>query len=175
MAKLNRDEILRGLVQTLVDGWGENAVRTTLDTLRTAPAQRSKRKRSARRGEDHVPGAEALVGETDLPPDRRKLLSDLAKRFDEGAAFPKLGDTRNFLRSHQKDATNIKSRAQAFKRMLPILSRMSPKGLEKLIARSHYSGPADLGDISDAIRGAGENLRGDPRNAEEVGRTKTDI
>lgn len=159
MAKLNRDEILRGLLQTLLDGWGKSAVQAALDTLET-PVQGDKRKRGERPVDNNARGAEALVAEMDLSPEHRNLLSDLARRFDEGRAFPTPGDIRSFLLSHQQDATELKSRVQAFKRMLPILSRMSPKGLERLIARSHHSGPADLGEISDAIRGAGEDLRG---------------
>lgn len=169
MAKLNRDEILRGLLQTLVDGWGKSAVQAAFETLES-PAQGDKRKRSETPADNNARGAEALVAGMDLSPEHRTLLSDLARRFDEGRAFPTLGDIRSFLLSHQQSATDLKSRVQAFKRMLPILSRMSPKGLERLIARSHHSGPADLGEISDAIRGAGEDLRGKP--LEEAERTE---
>jgi hypothetical protein len=161
VAKLNRDEILRDILRTLVDGWGKGAVQAALDALDAAPSG-DKRRRTERAAEDAARGAEALVAEIALPLEHRQLMVDLAKRFDDGSAFPKLSDVRSFLLSHQQNATDLKSRVQGFKRMLPILSRMSPKGLERLIARSHHSGPADLGEISDAIRGAGEDLRGKP-------------
>lgn len=158
MAKLNRDEILHDILRTLVGGWGKGAVLAALDT---APRDGT-RNRGEDTAEDLAGGAKALVAEIGLPSEHRQLMLDLAKRFDDGSAFPKVGDVRSFLLSHQQNATDIKSRTQGFKRMLPILSRMSPKGLERLIARSHHSGPADLGEISDAIRGAGEDLRGKP-------------
>lgn len=167
MAKLNRDEILRGLLQTLVDGWGKGAVLEALDTLDTA-TPRAKHERDNGAVEDSARGVETLVAEMELSPEYRRLMMDLAKRFDDGRAFPKLGDVRRFLLSHQENASDLKGRVQGFKRMVPILMSMSPKGLERLIARSHHSGPADLGEISDAIRGAGEDLRGKPQEKPET-------
>ena len=161
MAKLNRDEILRDILKTLVDGWGKGAVLAALEALDTAPTN-GDFNRGEGAAEDIARAAEKLVAEIELPSEHRQLMVDLARRFDDGGAFPKLGDVRSFLLSHQQNATGLKSRIQGFKRMLPILSRMSPKGLELLIARSHHSGPADLGEISDAIRGAGKDLRGTP-------------
>jgi hypothetical protein len=161
VTKLNRDELLRALLETLVDGYGYRAVETALRNLRT-PVEGEECEPSERSQEAsaHAHGAEKLVAELDLTPERKLLVAELAKRFDQGTAFPKLSDIRSFLLAHQQNASELKGRVPAFKRMLPVLSAMSPKGLEKLIARSHHSGPADLGAISDAIRGAGEDLRG---------------
>jgi hypothetical protein len=108
-----------------------------------------------------------LISNLELSPDRRAILVELAKRFDEGSAFPKLGDIRSFLLSHQRNGADLKGRIPAFRRMLPVLVEMSAKGLEKLLARAHHSGPVELSAISDAIRGAGENLRGIPLAAVE--------
>lgn len=157
-AKLNRDQILRGILQTLVDGWGQDAVKSALETIDTIATQN--RKIAAADGTVSKATAAAQVEELPLPPERRLLLKTLAVRYDDGAAFPKLSDARAFLISHQRDAKEIKSRSQAFKRMLPILQQMSEKGLEKVISRSHHSGPAELDPISKAIRGAGEDMRG---------------
>jgi hypothetical protein len=153
--------MLRALLRTLVDGYGYDAVETALRKL-SAPVESERRKPSERSQEAsaHAHGAEKLVAGMDLAPEHKLLLAELAKRFDQESAFPKWSDIRGFLLAHQQDATDLKGRVGAFKRMLPVLSAMSPKGLEKLIARSHHSGPADLGAISDAIRDAGEDLRG---------------
>ncbi|WP_439538947.1 hypothetical protein [Sphingomonas sp.] len=159
MAKLNRDEILHELLKTLVDGWGQSAVQAALDGL-CSPVETAKRKRARSRDKPVFQRAVDLVEELKLPPDRDAILTELARRFDEGSAFPKIGDARSFLLSHHRNGTDLKGRIPAFKRMLPVLVEMSPKGLERLLARSHHSGPADLGEISDAIKGAGENLRG---------------
>ena len=159
MAKLNRDEILRNLLQTLVDGWGLAAVEAALQNLHfQAKGEKRTPRACVEAASDR--GAVALIADLSLAPDRKSLLVELARRFDEGSAFPKIGDIRSFLLAHQQNASDLKSRVSAFKRMLNVLTTMSPKGLERLIARSHHSGPADLGEISDAIRNAGEDLRG---------------
>ena len=167
MTKLNRDEILQGLLQTLVDGWGNTAVRAALDALGAPQRERA----SGRTSRGAIPiGARAvdLVAELHLDPDRLIPLHELAVRFDDGVAFPKLGDIRSFLLAHQRDGGDLKGRVAAFRRMLPVLAGMSPKGLEELLSRSHHSGPADLGAISDAIKGAGESLRGQPDRSKSL-------
>jgi hypothetical protein len=173
VAKLNRNEVLRELLQTLVDGWGRNAVAAALTDLGIC-ADLSNRRRAERpdRDGERERGAFALIAELELAPDRKVALSELAARFDEGIAFPKTGDIRRFLLAHQQNAAELEGRVAAFKRMLPVLSGMSPKGLEKLIARSHHSGPAELAAISEAIRGAGEELRGKPQALVERGGKK---
>lgn len=168
MAKLNRDEILRGLIQTLVDGWGQSAVRNALEELGSSQ-EFGRSKAPKGRADDLGPKAAKLVSDLEISPDRKAVLVELAERFDEGRAFPKLRDIKSFLLSHHRDGADLKTRETAFKRMLPVLIEMSPKGLEKLLARSHHSGPADLGAISDAIRGTGENLRGGVSGAKEAG------
>ncbi|MFN3817364.1 MAG: hypothetical protein ACK4R0_00060 [Blastomonas sp.] len=158
VAKLNRDQILRGILQTLVDGWGQSAVKDALESIDDSATEN--RKIAAKLGAASKASAVAQIEELQLPAERRSLLQTLALRYDEGSAFPKLSDARAFLISHQRDVKEIKTRSQAFKRMLPILQQMSEKGLEKVISRSHHSGPAELDPISKAIRGAGEDMRG---------------
>lgn len=159
MAKLNRDKILRELLQALVDGWGHSAVQKVLDGL--GPAGEIPRRTRAKSRDNPVhQRAVDLVEELKLPPDRDAILTELARRFDEGSAFPKIADVRAFLLSHHLSGADLKGRIPGFKRMLPVLLEMSSKGLERLLARSHHSGPAELGAISDAIRGAGEQMRG---------------
>ncbi len=164
MAKLNRDELLRAFVQTLIDGWGPTAVRQTLEELSGAPSTERQR-RGVETPQAAVTTASMIVGEANVPVHLKDLLTDLAMRFDSGSAFPTMGDIRSFLVAHQRNGGDLKSRLSGFKRMLPVLTEMSPKGLEKLLSRSHHSGPADLGAIADAIRGTGEALRGRPEDA----------
>lgn len=163
MAKLNREEILQGVLKTLVDGYGMRAVKAALKDL-DEPVLSKSRVRKEKAPPQTESGALALIGEIDLTPEQKPLIEELARRFDQGSAFPKMADIRGFLRSHQQDATDLKARVPSFKRMLPVLTAMSSKGLEKLLARSHHSGPAELAPIADAIRGAGEDLRGGSGN-----------
>jgi hypothetical protein len=165
VARLNRHEILQGILQTLVDGWGQSAVSAALDAVVLSNDSRT-RKRKKSDAEARAPNAMQLVVDMELPADRKAILIELAKRFDDGSAFPKLGDIRSFLLSHHRSGVDLKGRIPAFRRMIPILVEMSPKGLEKVLARSHHSGPADLGAISDAISGTGADLRGSTLTAD---------
>lgn len=158
-AKLNKAEILTGILQNLVDGWGYGLVRDSLENLETGVGN-DRKSPKPRKNERKLIPAVKLVEQSKLPSSDSMLLLDLARRFDEGTAFPKLGDTRAFLIAHHLDTKGIRDRSEAFRRMLPILTRMSEKGLEKVISRAHHSGPADLEPISKAIRGAGESMRG---------------
>ena len=160
--KLSRDGVLRGILQTLVSGWGYNAVLASLQNLDT-PIDRKRSSPRAHGKAIHEASAVRYVEDMDVSANQKGLLFALAESYDEGSAFPKLTDVRTFLMSHQQDAKDLKSRPQAFKRMLPILLKMSDKGLEKVLSRSRHSGPAELEPISNAIRGAGEELRGTNR------------
>lgn len=167
-AKPNQTEILHDLLHTLVAGWGMGRVRDALNALEAESdgAPKTARPRKAQ-SDAQRRSAVALVEELDLTPERKALILALARAYDDESAFPTLGDARAFLLSHQRDAKDIKTRPQAFKRLLPLFTSMSEKGLETAIARSQHSGPADLDAISKAIRDAGETMRGSPNpNAE---------
>lgn len=155
----NRDRVLRGILLSLVNGWGYSAVRASLEDLHEG-AQAAPKPTRTRKGVAKPGAAVSLVEQLSVPPERKASLRALAIHYDAGSAFPRLSDARAFLLSHQRDAKNIKSRSQAFKRMLPLLTEMSEKGLEKVISRSRHSGPAELDPISRAIRSAGETMRG---------------
>lgn len=158
--KLNRDEILREMLSTLVKGWGPKAVYNALgeltDTKKSEPTNTGENKEPSNK----EPKTAQLVENLSLTPDRKRLLLKLASAFDSGLAFPRITDVKAFLASHHQDSKEIKTRHQAFKMMIPILVNMSDKGLLRLISRSHQSGPANLNSISDAIKDAGQKLRG---------------
>lgn len=158
-AKLSRDAILREMLSTLVKGWGRKAVYDALDEIVSAAAEVSSNRQNSEllRSE---PRAVQLIEELTISEDRKALLIQFARDFDAGIAFPKLSDIRAFLASHHLEAKDLRSRDQAFRQIIPLLTEMSEKGLTKIISRSQHSGLADLGSISDAIKGAGESLRG---------------
>ncbi|MGX1499007.1 hypothetical protein ACSSV1_004058 [Labrenzia sp. MBR-25] len=158
--KLNRDEILREMLITLIKGWGRKAVYDTLDEIAAQSSSASSGERGVVRKVQSEPSAVQLVEELPLLDERKQLMLQLAKQFDAGTAFPKISDVRNFLASRSRNPKEVRSRDQGFRKMLPLLQEMSAKGLLKVMSRSHHSGPAELGSISDAIKDAGQNLRG---------------
>lgn len=159
-SKLGRDQVLREMLNTLIKGWGRKAVYDALDEIvgSSSPSRLSEsRDRPPVEAESKI-----LQFAKELPAhgERRELIIKFAQDFVVGTALPKMSDVRAFLASHQQDSKDIKSREQAFRKIAPLLLEMSEKGLVKTISRSQRSGLADLGSISDAIKGAGENLRG---------------
>ena len=157
-----KQQLLSRLLQTLVDEWGYGTVLASLQKLESSP-----------HSDERTHGKERLKGElsatqlaADMPvaDEKKHLILRLAHHFDEGSSFPNISDIRAFLLSHHHNARSIRDRSNAFKRMLPILSGMSEKGLERLISKSRHSGPAELEAISNAIREAGEDLRGFRQN-----------
>lgn len=161
-SKLNRDQILRGILTSLVNGWGYRAVLTALHNLEK-PAANGISSPIPRSPENDQLTAVQIIEQLEASDDRKRMMINLARDFDSGIAFPKLSDVRSFLVSHHRNPKDVKTRSQAFRRLMPIISGMSEKGLEKLISRSQHSGPAELDAISKAIRGAGEDLRGEKR------------
>jgi len=158
--KINKEEILKQILSTLVKGWGVAAVRTALDSLAaeensptlaaTASGGKTKKQFSA----------VAVVADLGLTGELGILMAQLASDFDAGLAFSRVSDIRAFLVSHHRPAKDLKSRDQGFRKLLPVLLNMSEKGLQRVLVRSMHSGPAELGSISEAIKGAGHSIRG---------------
>ena len=157
--KLNRDEILREILSTLIRGWGSKAVYDNLDeVVGKARSEGDAGKRSSK-ASPLEPKAVKRVEKLKIPEERKDLMLKFARDYEAGSAFPKLSDVKTFLASHHCDVQDVRSRDQAFRRMLPIIEGMSEKGLLKLMSRSHHSGPAQLGSLSDAIKDTGQNWR----------------
>jgi hypothetical protein len=158
--KLNREQILHELLDTLVKGWGLKAVQDTLANLSSRAASESTKVGQPSSMAERESKAVELVLSLTLPDDRKTLLVEIAKAFDSGLAFPRTSDVKSFLSAHNNPAREIRSRDHAFRLMIPILERMSEKGLARVLSSSRHSEPAELGSISEAIKDTGNDLRG---------------
>jgi len=159
-SKLNRDEILREMLNTLVKGWGRKAIYDALDHLEEGVKAKGAIDRQDEKAKSNESKAVQIVEGLSVPEERKILMLQLARAYDAGAAFPKLSDVKAFLASHHQRTSELRSRDQAFRKIVPILQQMSEKGLLKVMSHSHHSGPVELGSISDAIKGAGQDMRG---------------
>jgi hypothetical protein len=165
-SKLNREAILREMLATLVRGWGRTAIYDALDEIADVNGTHEKTGSQTARTIRSEPKAVDLIEELQIVDERKQLLLQLARAFDARTAFPSTSDLRAFFASHHQNVKEIRSRTHAFRKMIPLLQRMSEKGLLRVISRAQYSGPADLGSISDAIKDAGQNLRGSERDTD---------
>jgi hypothetical protein len=159
-SKLNRDAILREMLGTLVRGWGKNTVYQALNEITEDEGATPSLKTQAADVAGREPKAVDLVQDMPMASNRKILILQFARAFDAGVAFPRISDVKMFLASHHQSTRELRSRTQGFYKMIPILEKMSEKGLIKLMSRSKEFGLAELDSISDAIKNSGKVTRG---------------
>jgi len=158
--KVSRDAILKKLLALAVDGWGVDAVYKELEAT-LPPEVRRTRKAPLKRRSSRIPSTLEAVKRLKIPARRKKVLVFLAQEFEDKKFLPKLSDAKNFLEFRGLSASDLKTRAQLFQRILVILQDMSDDRLERLARASDRTGPAQLGSLADAIRDTGAALRSD--------------
>lgn len=158
--KTSRADLLSSLLRALVDEWGYGPVQDRLNALRwsneaqSLGVSRGNEQRSGRKAER--PTASALVAKISLPPEQKRLIQNLAERYDRKQFLPTAGDIRYFFEIHGQTAPSSKQRGEAFRRVLEVLSTMQDSALRKIIDDDAHSGPSQLGPLSEAMRSVGE-------------------
>ena len=97
------------------------------------------------------------VARMDLPDELGGPMSDAAKRFQDKAFLPTIGDIRHFCEVHGITPPANGSRSSAIPRVFQFLSTRDADEIESILNGGMFSGPARLGPIADAIREAGRN------------------
>jgi hypothetical protein len=99
------------------------------------------------------------VAKMGLPVEKEPAVAELAKRFEDKAFLPTFGDIANFCRIYGIDEPASKSRASAIPRVFKFIASMEADDIQRLVDLRHFSGPARLGPIADAIRNSGRARR----------------
>ena len=95
-------------------------------------------------------------------------MEDAAKRFQDKAFLPTMGDVRHFCVVHGIAPPPSGSRESAIPRVFQFLSSRAPDAIESILNGGMFSGPARLGPIADAIREAGKNrIRRTPSGSDD--------
>ncbi|MBK9624881.1 MAG: hypothetical protein KBA96_05580 [Rhodocyclaceae bacterium] len=158
--------LLRALMGTLIEEWGNEVVRSCLDELNVptshksgqAPTRVGKRSNSPRGSRtSEKPTASAMAEKVSLPPVQKQLIQKLAAQYDSKEFLPTSGDIRYFFEVHGETATPSKQRSDAFRRVLKLLSTLTESSLRKMIDDDAHSGPSRLAPLSEAMRGVGEH------------------
>lgn len=162
-----RKPLLTQLLRVLVEEWGYDNVKEALAHLPhealvasevgdpLTRASRRERNRSKR------PNALDAIRKLQTPDDRRDALLAIAAKFDERRFLPSVGDIRQFLSMMGREPIAMKDRSDGVRSLIAVLVELPLERLEHLASSSSYSGPAQLGPLSDAIRIAGATLRRD--------------
>ena len=158
-----RKLLLSKLLQAMIDEWGYSEVgrvlselgaqphshRTSHDLFSTGRELERSRKSSA---------VEQVVRSNALD-DKREPLLAIAVKFDNKAFLPSIADLKQFLVMMGTEVGRVKDRADGFRRLLPPLSDLPTERLRELASSSSFSGPAQLGPLSDAIASTGAAIR----------------
>lgn len=96
--------------------------------------------------------AQGYVAKMDLPSEKKPVMIELAKRFQEKSFLPAFGDIRNFCQIYGIDEPSSKSRASAIPRIFKFIVAMETSEVQRILDNGMFSGPSRLGPIADAIR-----------------------
>lgn len=172
----SRKTLLAKLLEALVEEWGGEEVRSTLDRTLASKGQLAlvdERSSIAPRRSRSRPSAISLVEQESIGDEKKKLLFLLADQFDKKEFLPSVADVRQFIIMSGERPRSVKDRFDGFKSLLKLLVKLPPDKLETIADAASNSGPAQLGPISDAISAAGQVL---PRQRESASaKTEADV
>ena len=97
--------------------------------------------------------APEYVAKMDVSPEKRPLVAELARRFDDKSFLPSIGDVRNFCQIYRIDEPASRSRSSAIPRIFKFMAGMETDDIRKILDNGTFSGPSRLGPLADAIRG----------------------
>ena len=100
------------------------------------------------------PTASVYAAKLELPLEKRRMIAELAYRFEVKTFVPTIGDVRNFFVFYGIDGGRLKSRAAAMVRVFKILANMDKEEIKRILDDQLFSGPARMEPIADAIRRA---------------------
>ena len=96
--------------------------------------------------------APEYVAKSEISSERRPLIDELSRRFENKSFLPTFGDVRNFFQIYGIDEPASRSRVSAIPRLFKFLATMEADEIRRILDDGMFSGPSQLGPISDAIR-----------------------
>ena len=117
-------------------------------------------KASAGRPKKEKTSASLYVSKLEVSDESRRILEEVAVKFDEKVFFPTFGEIRNFCSIHGVEVPASSSRVSAVPRIFKHLARLSPQELRAILQDGSFSGPSRLAPIADAIRRSSEQRMG---------------
>ena len=154
---------LQKILSVLVDGFGYEEVRKSLDGLgsKMVRVRASGAPVGKRRGKPRTkPNAITIVESLSVVDEGKKnALMALARKFEEKAFMPNVNHVRAFLKRQGKDGSRVKSRQQAVSIVFKCLADWETQNLCELDARGVYGGPKSLSVVAESIERAGQQNR----------------
>jgi hypothetical protein len=157
--------LLADILEAMVREWGGEAVSRALDTVLTegprhTNAIREEFGRNKERRTSIRPSAVQMVAKSDQPDiARHELLKMIATKYDDKGFLPRLGDIREFVAMMGGERRSIKDRSEGFRLFLESTKDLPLDQLQQIATNESFSGPSQLGPLSDAIGASGEARR----------------
>ena len=159
------DSDLRNALQRLIQDHGYSEVHRGLRELKSSGLPRKSPHRSKK---DEISSssratprpkkrssritAPEYVAKAEISSERRPLVDELSRRFENKSFLPTFGDVRNFCQIYGIDEPASRSRAGAIPRLFKFLAAMEAHEIRRILDDGMFSGPSRLGPIADAIR-----------------------
>lgn len=187
---MEEDRLSEGL-RAMVLEHGMRRVERTLGEIRRSGADNAAADRStANEDRTHKPSpgrskrekasASRYVSKLEVPDETRRILEEVAVRYEEKVFLPTSGEIRNFCSIRGIEVPVSSSRVSAVPRIFKHLAELDSQELRAILQEGSFSGPTRLAPIADAIRrsskqrlGMRGSVRGRPDPPSEVTETNT--
>ena len=156
---------LEAILSPIVRRYGIERVERCLRQMESSSPGRTHSRHSGRSGTASKDGTTARSGAknarvnateyTDrmkLSSEKKSAVSDLATRFENKSFLPTYRDVVGFCEMYGIEVPASRSRANAIPRVFKFIAGMEASDIQEILERGMFSGPSQLGPISDAIR-----------------------
>lgn len=151
-------ERLEAELRSIVQQYGFSRVAQTLQDMEQEDATRNLVPTSGSLAKSSLPksrrSASMYAAKLELAPQKRKMVIELASRFEVKTFMPTIGEVRNFFRFYGLDGERLRSRRGAMVRIFKALASMDEAEVKRILDNQLFSGPSRLEPIADAIRRA---------------------
>lgn len=158
-----KENTLRKILSALVDDFGYQEVRKSLEGFDVGAERARASKKSAVESHEKPrakPNAIAIVESLTVKEEgKRDILMTLAKKYEEKAFMPNVNSVRAFLDQQGQDVSRIKSRQQAVSVVFKCLADWETQSLHELYIRGLYGPPKSLSVIAESIENMGQQNR----------------
>jgi hypothetical protein len=185
----SRNRVVEELLRALVREWGHTTVLKCLTEIQDGSAagvgshKRAETRRPLTdtsgilRARVDRPSAVEQVTKMEIPDEKRPALLDLASRFETRRFLPSTGDIRNFLETNHEAVGTLHGREAAVPKVFRVLVSLPQERLHEIVQGGAYSGPTQLGPLSEAIRATRTAIRSnrEPTSRMDEERTISDL
>jgi len=167
--KTKKQNMLRSFLIPILDNWSIDEIQKTINEINNDnKITKSEKPKSTYKKPNYTETVNKLYPSSE----NKELLLDIANRFENKSFLPSISDIRNFLEMRGHSSSNIKQRTESFKVVIKVIAELPDENISRIIKNNAYSGPSELGPLSDAIKQASNSIRGSEKPSEKPDSSK---